>query len=215
VDPPPHVPLPQRISLTGLYVILDAERAGRRSLQDTLTQAAAGGARIFQYRNKRASMMEAYREARPLRACAAEAGALFIVNDRCDLALAVEADGVHLGQEDLPLADARRIMGPRLIGISTHRPEQVRKASADGADYVAFGPIFRTASKSDHEPVVGIEGLREARRLTTLPLFAIGGITVKDASELRDAGADGVAVISAILQATDVSSAVKTFLQSW
>jgi thiamine-phosphate pyrophosphorylase len=210
---PTHVRSPTRVPLTGLYVILDPVAAGGRSLLDTLTQASAAGARLFQYRNKSGSMLEAYREALLLRQRAADSGALFIVNDRCDLAIAVEADGVHLGQDDLPFADARAIMGPRLIGISTHRPDQVREATTGQADYVAYGPIFRTASKPDHEPVVGIEGLRQARRLTALPLFAIGGITLENASDVREAGADGIAVISAVLQAADVSTAIKAFLQ--
>jgi thiamine-phosphate pyrophosphorylase len=205
----PRSPVP----LKDLYIILDPAGAGRRSLQDVLVQAAAAGVRLFQYRNKTGSMLTAYREALLLRQRAAEAGALFIVNDRCDLALAVEADGVHLGQDDLPVDDARSIMVGRLIGLSTHTLDQVRHACTRGVDYVAFGPIFQTASKADHAPVVGVEGLRQARGLTSLPLFAIGGITPEKAQEVRRAGADGVAVISAVLQAPDIAVAVKAFLQ--
>ena len=171
------------------------------------------GARLFQYRNKSASMKEAYAEALVLRQVALDTGVTFIVNDRCDLALAVDADGVHLGQGDLPLDLARKVMGPdKLIGISTHNPDQVREASAGKADYLGFGPIFKPGSKQDHDPVVGLEGLRAMRKLTSLPVFAIGGIQVDQAGEVTRAGANGVAVISAILKAPDISHAVKSFL---
>lgn len=203
--------LPQR-SLHGLYVILDATSSRRRPLIDALTQAASAGARLFQYRNKTA-LKDAYHEALALRRAAAEVGALFIVNDRCDLALAVEADGVHLGQDDLPLADARAIMGKKLIGISTHRPEQVKDASEGGADYLGFGPIYPTGTKVDHEPIVGTEGLRGIRPLTRLPVFAIGGMTSANTPAVMQAGADGIAVVSAILDAADIPAAVRAFMK--
>lgn len=159
-------------------------------------------------------MKDAYAQALALRKVAAEVGATLIINDRCDLALAVNADGVHLGQEDLPLADARCLLGPeKIIGLSTHNQEQVREAAALQPDYIGFGPVFSTATKSDHDPVVGIEGLRAARALTTLPMFAIGGIAAQHLAELIRAGADGVAVISAILKASDLEAAIKPFLQ--
>jgi thiamine-phosphate pyrophosphorylase len=199
--------------LKGLYLILDERAARGRSLVEVLREAAAAGVRLFQYRIKAASGAEAYRQALQLREAAAEAGALFLVNDRCDLALAVGADGVHLGQEDLPLAMARGILGPgTIIGISTHRADQVIEADRGGADYIGFGPIFPTASKADHEPVVGIEGLRAVRPLTRLPIFAIGGISVETVEAVINAGADGVAVISAVLGAADIAAAVRPFL---
>lgn len=199
--------------LSGLYVILDPEVCPDRPLVDVLKACAAAGAKIFQYRNKTASMKAAYEEALPLRRAAQELGVLFIVNDRCDLALAVKADGVHLGQGDLPLDLARQVIGPdKLIGISTHSREQVAAATAGGPNYLGFGPIFTPGSKSDHEPVVGLEGLRAIRPLTTLPIFAIGGITADRTEEVIRAGADGVAVISAILKAPDISRAVTGFV---
>jgi thiamine-phosphate pyrophosphorylase len=159
-------------SLSGLYIILDPSVCPARPLTDVLTAAAEAGASIFQYRNKTASMKEAYVEALALRQAAAKAGVLFIVNDRCDLALAVDADGVHLGQGDLPLDLARKVMGQdKLIGISTHNPDQVREATAGKPDYLGFGPIFKPGSKQDHDPVVGLEGLRAMRPLTSLPVF--------------------------------------------
>jgi thiamine-phosphate pyrophosphorylase len=158
-------------------------------------------------------MKEAYAEALLLRKIALDAGVTFIVNDRCDLALAVDADGVHLGQEDLPLDLARKVMGPdKLIGISTHNLNQVREATAGKPDYLGFGPIFKPGSKQDHDPVVGLEGLRAMRGLTSLPVFAIGGIQIDQAGEVTRTGANGVAIISAILKAPDISHAVKSFL---
>jgi thiamine-phosphate pyrophosphorylase len=199
--------------LNGLYVILDPSVCPDRSLSDVLQESARAGARLFQYRNKSASMKEAYAEALLLRKVALDAGVTFIVNDRCDLALAVDADGVHLGQEDLPLDLARKVMGPdKLIGISTHNLNQVREATAGKPDYLGFGPIFKPGSKQDHDPVVGLEGLRAMRGLTWLPVFAIGGIQIDQAGEVTRTGANGVAIISAILKAPDISHAVKSFL---
>jgi len=204
---------PRPYSLSGLYIILDPSVCPARPLVEVLTAAAEAGASLFQYRNKTASMKEAYLEALALRQAAAKAGVLFIVNDRCDLALAVDADGVHLGQGDLPLDLARKVMGPdKLIGISTHNPDQVREATAGKPDYLGFGPIFKPGSKQDHDPVVGLEGLRAMRRLTSLPVFAIGGIQIDQSGEVMRAGANGVAIISAILKAPDISLAVKAFL---
>lgn len=200
-------------TLSGLYVLLDPSVSPDRSLQDILQDAATAGARIFQYRNKTASMKSAYAEALPLRKLARALGVLFIVNDRCDLALAVDADGVHLGQGDLPLSLGRRIMGPdKLIGISTHNHQQVVAATAGRPDYLGFGPIFKPASKTDHDPVVGIEGLQTIRALTPLPIFAIGGITRDTVEQVICAGANGVAVISAILKASDIRQTVSDFV---
>jgi thiamine-phosphate pyrophosphorylase len=200
-------------SLSGLYIILDPSVCPDRPLVEVLTIAAEAGATLFQYRNKTASMKEAYEEALALRRVAAQAGVLFIVNDRCDLALAVDADGVHLGQGDLPIDMARKVMGPdKLIGISTHNPDQVREATAGKPDYLGFGPIFKPGSKQDHDPLVGLEGLRAMRSFTSLPVFAIGGIQIEQVQAVMQAGADGVAVISAILKATDIREAVRAFL---
>ena len=200
-------------SLSSLYIILDPSICPARPLVEVLTAAAEAGAFLFQYRNKTGSMKDAYVEALALRQVAAQAGVLFIVNDRCDLALAVDADGVHLGQEDLPLNLARKIMGrDKIIGISTHNPNQVQKATTGKPDYLGFGPIFTPGSKQDHDPVVGLEGLRAITGLTSLPVFAIGGIQVDQVGEVMRAGAKGVAVISAVLKARDISQAVKAFL---
>jgi thiamine-phosphate pyrophosphorylase len=199
--------------LAGLYIILDPSVCTDRPLVDVLKLSATAGAKIVQYRNKTASMNAAYTEALSLRRIAQELGVIFIVNDRCDLALAVDADGVHLGQGDLPLHLARKVMGPdKLIGISTHNREQVIAATAGQPDYLGFGPIFTPGSKLDHDPVVGIVGLKAIRQLTPLPIFAIGGITLNNAEDVIRAGANGVAVISAVLKASDVAQAVNDFV---
>lgn len=201
------------IQLAGLYVILDPAVQPARPLADVLTRSATAGARIFQYRNKTGSMKEAYAEALPLRRLATELGVLFIVNDRCDLALAIDADGVHLGQDDLPYLDARKVMGARtIIGLSTHNEHHVREAERLQPDYIGFGPIYTPGSKQDHDPVVGVEGLRAIRPLTSLPIFAIGGMTVNHVGDVIRAGANGVAIISAILKASDVGRATEELI---
>lgn len=142
-------------------------------------------------------------------------GGTFIVNDRVDVAKAVGADGVHLGQEDLPLADARTILGPgKLIGISTHNLAQATEAETGGADYIGFGPVFPTATKENPDPVVGVEGLREVRARIRLPIVAIGGITAKNAGDVRAAGADCVAVVSAVLAASDPKVAIAELMKA-
>lgn len=198
--------------LTGFYLILDESWASRCSLLEVLGQAGEAGVKLVQYRNKAGTMRQAYREAHTLRRVAAEQAMAFIVNDRCDLALAVEADGVHLGQTDLPIRLARKVVGDQMcIGISTHNPEQVRMATEEGADYLGFGPIFSTDTKVNHDPVVGIEGMSAVRRLTTLPIFAIGGITPVAVPALKAAGANGVVVASVILDSVDRPSMFAQF----
>jgi thiamine-phosphate pyrophosphorylase len=202
-----------RSDLSGLYVILDPSACPDRPLLEVLKASATAGAKLFQYRNKTDSMKAAYAEALLLRKLAQDLGVLFIVNDRCDLALAVDADGVHLGQGDLPLNLARKVMGPdKLIGISTHNQDQVVAATAGGPDYLGFGPIFKPGSKTDHDPLVGIAGLKAVRSLTALPIFAIGGITMESVGEVMCVGANGAAVISAILKASDIRGTVRAFV---
>jgi len=199
--------------LSGLYIILDPSVRPDRPLGAVLKAAAEGGAKLFQYRNKVASMREQYGEALPLRKLAGELGVTFLVNDRCDLALAVDADGVHLGQDDLSCRDVRRILGTdKIIGLSTHHAEQVRQANDLELDYIGFGPIFKPVSKQDHDPVVGVDGFKLVRALTSLPVFAIGGIRAEQVSAVMKAGADGIAVISAVVAAPDVRKAVERLI---
>lgn len=195
------------------YLIVDDSWASRCSLAEVVQQAGETGVKLVQYRNKTGSMKQAYEAGRVLRSVAAEREMTFIVNDRCDLALALEADGVHLGQADLPLLLARKVVGQKmLIGVSTHNPEQVRLATEEGADYLGFGPIFSTRTKANHEPVVGIEGLAGVRDLTPLPIIAIGGIVPGSVPALQAAGANGVAVASAILNAIDRPKVLARFV---
>ena len=209
-------PESSHLSLQGLYLILDQRWASRCSLTDILHQAAKAGVRLVQYRNKEGSMQEVYRQALELRKLATEFDMLFIVNDRCDVGVAVEADGVHLGQSDLPIGLARRLIGTKgLIGISTHTQEEVVEATEKGADYLGFGPMFPTTTKSDHEPVVGLEGLKNIRSFTSLPIFAIGGIKAESVPDLMAAGANGVAVASAVLDAPNPQLAITRFLKSF
>jgi thiamine-phosphate diphosphorylase len=168
-----------------------------------MSQVLEAGVKFFQYRNKRGTRREIYENSLQLVPLARRAGALFILNDHADIALAVDADGVHLGQDDLPIRHARNMLGSgKLIGISTHSPDQVKIAEAGGADYVGFGPIFRTSTK-DAGPVQGIEKISAIKKIVSVPIIAIGGITLANVGEVIRAGADGVAVISSVLSASD------------
>ena len=178
--------------------------------------AAGCGIRLFQYRNKTGSPRDVFAKGKELREVAVRLDVLFIVNDRCDLALAVEADGVHLGQDDLPLELARNIMGRhKIIGTSTHRPEEVTQATRGGADYVGYGPLFSTTTKEAHEVPVGFAGLRDIRPLTSLPVFAIGGITPDSVEEVIASGANGVAVASAVFDAVSMEQAMRDLVSSF
>lgn len=196
-----------------VYPILDADLLAGRSCGAAVADLARGGARIVQLRAKGASDRVLYALAREARAAARAAGVPFVVNDRPDVALMVEADGVHLGQDDLPPVEARRLLGPEaVIGWSTHSLEQLERAAAEPVDYVAFGPVFPTATKRDADPVVGLDLLRAARALTARPLVAIGGLDLSRAGLAVAAGADGVAIVSALAGATDLEQAVHAFV---
>jgi len=168
----------------------------------------AGGARLFQLRLKRVSTGALLDVARRVRELTAAAGATFIVNDRVDVALAADADGVHLGQEDLPVAEARALVGAsRIVGYSTHSETQLAAAAGCGADYLSLGPIFATTSKSTADPVIGCARLRAARALVREPLVAIGGITAATLRDVLATGADAVSVIASVVRAKDVARA--------
>jgi len=152
-----------------------------------------------QYRDKEKSRREVYEQAVILRKLTKDLNAVFIVNDYADIALAVDADGVHLGQEDLPLREARKIMGwNKIIGISTHSLEQAEEAEREGADYIGFGPVFHTATKDAGEPK-GTDALKDIKSAVRIPVVAIGGINLKNLKSVLDAGADAAAIASAIL----------------
>ncbi|MGH9351069.1 MAG: thiamine phosphate synthase [Terriglobia bacterium] len=207
------------LSLPRLYAIVDAtqltQRAQRaaRSPAEVTDSLLAAGVRLIQYRDKKSNARELYASVLTLAGHIQRAGGTLIMNDRADVALATGADGVHVGQEDLPAASARSILLPgKIIGLSTHSVAQVKAADQEQVDYIAFGPIFATGSKEKPDPVVGLSGLAEARKATQKPLVAIGGITLENARSVIDAGADSVAVISALLSAPDVGEQARKFL---
>jgi thiamine-phosphate pyrophosphorylase len=194
------------ISVSRLYAIVDA--ACFSTTEDVALFAeelVAGGCTLLQYRNKSGDARVMLEQARELRrrsrARAPAPHVRLFMNDRADLCLAAEFDGVHVGQGDLSPASVRGIIGPqRWLGVSTHNPEQLLEADLTSADYVAIGPVFSTASKENPDPVVGLEGVRRARQLTRKPLVAIGGITRANAASVIEAGADSVAVISDLIR---------------
>lgn len=193
------------ISLPRFYPILDAGCFPEaEALLKAAEQLATAGARILQYRNKSGDAARMLVEARELRqrVLYSESGdsVTLIMNDRADLCLAADFEGLHVGQDDLSPASGRKIVGPnRWLGVSTHNPPQVIEADNSSADYIAIGPVFGTASKANPDPAVGLEGVREARKLTSKPLVAIGGITRTNCAEVIDVGADSVAVISDLI----------------
>lgn len=196
-----------------LYVILDRSVAGGRQLPDLLEAVLAGGCRLVQLREKTLPLAELLPLARHLARQCREADARFIVNDRADLALACGADGLHVGQDDLPAREARALLRPGMIlGVSTHDPEQARRATADGADYVAVGSIFPTTTKAGFQ-LVGPDLIRRVRPEVSVPLVGIGGITPDNAAAVIGAGADGVAVISAVCAAADPEASTRRFLE--
>ncbi len=195
-----------------LYVILDRSATGGRDLEEILEAAIAGGCRLIQLREKEWPSGRLLPLAERLRERCRRAGVTFIVNDRVDLALAVGADGVHLGQDDLPVRAARPLLRPGMIlGRSTHSVAQARAAQAEGADYVAVGSMFPTQTKPDFE-LVGPDLVRAVRPSIKAPLIGIGGITRENVAQVIGAGADGVAVISAVCGAPDPAAATREFL---
>ena len=196
-----------------LCVILDRTASHGRDLREILEGVIAGGGRLVQFREKEWPLRRCLPLLEDLRRRARQAGIGFAVNDRLDLALAVEADGLHLGQDDLPASVARRLLPPSMfLGVSTHTVEQARQAEHEGADYVAVGSIFPTATKPESQ-LVGLDLLREVRGQIRAPLVAIGGITADNAAQVIEAGADGVAVISAVCGARDPAEATRRLLE--
>ncbi len=186
--------------LPRIYPILDTSCfADDFALFAAARAIADAGCTLVQYRNKTGSSREMLSHARELRRMLGR-NVTLIMNDRADLALAADFDGVHVGQDDLSIEAVRRIVGPKIIvGASTHNPEQVRQADAANPDYIAIGPVFETASKANPDPLVELEGVRVARSLTKRPLVAIGGITLDSGRSVVEAGADSLALISALL----------------
>ncbi|MBK8575103.1 MAG: thiamine phosphate synthase [Elusimicrobia bacterium] len=192
-----------------LYVVTQTPRPGQ-SYVAMVTAACAGGADVIQLRDKSLSARELFRLAKDLQAICDRTGTLFILNDRVDVALAADVDGVHVGQEDLPVRVVREMMGhKKLIGCSTHSTAQALAAVGDGADYISCGPLFATPTKPDYSPV-GLALVKEYRQLVRTPFVAIGGIDATNVAQAIAAGADRVAVVRAIAGAPDVEKAART-----
>ncbi|MDY0307900.1 MAG: thiamine phosphate synthase [Desulfovibrionaceae bacterium] len=187
-----------------LYLVTDRGLSLGRSTVDIVRAAVAGGVTCVQLREKECSTRQFVTEARAVREVLAGTGIPLIINDRIDVALAVGADGVHLGQTDMLIADARRVVGhSMLIGISAECVEDAVRAEAQGADYVGISPVFSTPTKTDTAPALGLDGVAAIRAAVSLPLVGIGGVKPGNAAEVIRAGCDGMAVVSAIVSAPD------------
>ena len=210
------------LRMEGLYGVLDpavvtvdAKDAGE-ALEIAITEAIEGGCRILQYRDKQSSPRTIFTRARRLAAICRNAGALFLVNDRLDVALMAEADGCHLGQDDLPIPEARKLAPPGfLLGSSTHNVVEARKAEQEGADYIGVGAIFRTTTKNDALVPRGPKLVAEVAEAVSLPAIAISGITRQNVREVIRAGASGFAVISDLFGGPDIRERAREFLRIW
>jgi thiamine-phosphate pyrophosphorylase len=195
-----------------LYAIVDTAQTGGRPLVSVIDAMLAGGVSVLQLRMKDRPADEFLRLALTARERTTRAGCLFIVNDRVDIALAARADGVHLGQDDLPLEAARPLVGEMLIGISTHSLEQAEAAERGGADYIGFGPMFPTRTKETGYGSRGVAMLESVRRRVGIPIVAIGGITADNVARTWNSGADAAAMISYLTQSDDITARVKEIL---
>lgn len=191
------------LKLPPLYAILDPEQTRGRPAERVLAALLEAGVSILQLRVKSLPPVDFLELAKQARAVTRAHGCKLIINDRVDIALACGADGVHLGQDDLPLRAGRKLMGQKIIGISTHDLDQARAAERDGADYIGFGPMFGTRTKATGYEARGPEMLQQIRRAVTLPIVAIGGITEDNVQEVWQAGADSVAIIGDVLHDGD------------
>jgi thiamine-phosphate pyrophosphorylase len=199
---------------SNLYLITDRHQTGDRPLTDVVHRSLEGGTRFVQLREKDLSSAELYRLAVDLRRLTREFDALLIINDRTDIALAVEADGVHIGISSLPVATVRKIIGQdKIIGYSAHGVDEALRVQAEGADFVTFGPVFPTPSKVAYGAPCGIKKLAEAVAVLKIPVFGLGGISKANITETLSANVQGVAVISAILAASDPFAATVTLFK--
>ncbi|MDX8548870.1 thiamine phosphate synthase [Methanospirillum sp. J.3.6.1-F.2.7.3] len=198
----------------GLYIITDEVLAPGCSHIQIAKESLSGGAKIVQLRDKRRSGAELFAIANVIRSLCTENSAKFIVNDRLDIALATCADGVHLGQDDLPLSAARALAPrPFIIGVSVGTVEEAVIAEKGGADYLGVGPVYPTGTKADAGPAVGTALVSSIREKTTVPIVAIGGINLSNAKDVLAAGADSIAVISAVICSPDIAAASRKFVR--
>ncbi len=192
-----------------LYVITDAKLSRGRSHLEVAQAAIEGGASVIQFREKEMTTRQLVEMARKIKELTDEAYIPLIINDRLDVGLAVDAGGVHVGQDDMPAVLARQLMGRKIVGVSATTVEEALQAQADGADYLGVGPIYPTGTKPDAVPPIGLEGLAQIVRAVEIPVVAIGGISEENAAEVIACGADGVAVISAVVSAPDIAAAAR------
>jgi thiamine-phosphate pyrophosphorylase len=203
--------LPQRPSNYELYVITDSRLGGGRSVLEQATAAIAGGADVIQLREPTMATADLVDLGRAVRELTNQTNTTFIVNDRVDVALVVDADGVHLGQDDMRPVDARALLGlDRIIGVSAGNPRELQLVLEQGADYIGVGPVYQTNSKGDAGVAIGPDGIAVVRRLTNLPLVAIGGLSADNLAPVIAAGADGLAVISAVIAQPDIAEAARS-----
>jgi thiamine-phosphate diphosphorylase len=200
------------LTLPSLYAILDPEQTQGRSPDMVVHQLLEGGVKMIQLRAKAMSSRDFLELARIARELTTPFDCKLIVNDRVDIALASAADGVHLGQEDLPLQIGRNLLGDKIIGISTHTVDQAKEAEENGADYIGFGPMFGTNTKDTGYGARGLEMLAQLREVVALPIVAIGGITEATVEDVWHAGADAAAMISDILKAEEITAKVRAIL---
>ncbi len=198
-----------------LHILTDTVLQSRFSHMEITRLGIAGGADTIQYRQKSGSTREMIEIARNMKRLCSEAGVVFIVNDRLDVAIAAEADGVHLGQDDFPIPMARELLGEgRIIGGSAATLDEARKCLSEGADYVGFGPVYPTSSKDDAGPVSGIYILKQVVEIIPLPIIAIGGVDAENIPDVIRAGAQGIAVISAVCCQDDPEEATRALYQA-
>jgi len=197
-----------------LYAITGESFHPGRELATVMAEAIEGGADVIQLRDKTSGKREVLRKAKLLRELTREKGATFIVNDHIDVALAVEADGIHLGQDDLPIREARRIVGERMaIGVSTHAIEEAREAEREGADYIGVGPVFPTRTKADVVAPVTTAYVRQVAAEIRIPWVAIGGIKLHNVDEVLQAGATRICAVSEIVGSDDVAETCRAFIR--
>jgi thiamine-phosphate pyrophosphorylase len=195
-----------------ICLVTDRDLSRGRSLVEIVEAAARGGATMVQLREKAATTRAFLEEARALKAYLVARGIVFIVNDRVDIALAVDADGVHVGQSDMPVEDVRRLVGPqKIVGLSITNAAEMTRPDAQEADYLGVGPVYAQQTKPDATPPLGIEGFRRLRAMARKPVVAIGGLTPENSAPVLAAGADGLAVVSAIVAADDPEAATRRF----
>lgn len=198
-----------------LYGVVGRGFTAGRDIVQSVEQAILGGVTVIQLREKDLSSREFLNTAFRLKEVTSKYGIPLIINDRIDIALAVDADGVHLGQDDIPLEIARRIMGDKIIGISVSCVEHALEAQRKGADYLGIGPVFPTSSKRDIQKVLYPEEMERIARSVEIPSVAIGGINKERLSQVKGRGIDGIAVISALFLAPDIKEAARELVQGW